>query len=211
MATSARPMPRHAARLAAAGLLGILVNAVVLLVAPLLRPEISLLDGGLSEYGIGRWAALQNVGFAALGAGSLAIATALSLAPIRSPWLLVGTSLLALAAAACAGLAAFPMDAVGPATLLGDAHQTAGTLAVGLHLAALLATALAFRAEPGWRPLAVPGLLLFATAFSGALFSQAELLWEALPIPFGVTMRMVIVPVLVWWATVAIRLRATDG
>jgi hypothetical protein len=209
--TPARPAPRHAARLAVAGLFGVLVNAIVLLLSPLLRPEISLLDGGLSEYGIGPWAALQNVGFFALGAGSLAIAAALSLAPIPSPWLPLGTALLALAAAASAGLAVFPMDAPGPATFLGDTHQTAGTLSVGLQLAALLATALAFRSAAGWRPLAARGLLLFSTALAGALLTQAKLLWEALPIPLGVSMRMIVVPVLIWWATVALNLRAPNG
>lgn len=198
--------------LAAVGLAGVLVNAAVLLAAPFLRPEIGLLDGALSQYAVGPRAVLQNVAFVALGTGSLAIAIALSLTTNASPWLPVGTALLALAAAACGGLAAFPMGGPGPATALGDTHQTAGTLAVGLQLAAMLATALAFRSgDAAWRSLAVPGLLLFAVALGAAGLTQAELLWPALPIPFGVVMRMVVVPVLLWWAIIAIRLRADPG
>ncbi|MBA3415791.1 MAG: DUF998 domain-containing protein [Chloroflexia bacterium] len=197
--------------LATVGLVGVLVNAAVLLAAPLLRPEIGLLDGALSQYAVGPWAALQNVGFVALGVSSLAIAAALSLTPTGSPWLLVGTALLALAATACIGMAAFPMGAVGPATPLGDTHQTATTLAVGCQLGSMLATAIAFRTDPAWRSLVPPGLLLFSTALIGALLTQAELLWPELPIPFGVVMRIVVIPLLIWWALVALRLRAHPG
>ena len=203
---------RHAvAGLATFGLAGVLVNAAVLLAAPLLRPEVGLVEGGLSEYAIGPWAWLQNVGFFALGVGSFAIAVALSLGTTTSSWLPIGTALLALAASACLALAAFPMGGLGPTTLLGDAHQTAGTLAVGLQMASLLATTLAFRSDPEWRPLAAMGPRLFAIALGGAFLSQAELLWPALPIPFGVVMRMVVVPVLIWWTVVAIRLRADSA
>ena len=197
------------ASLATAGLVGVVLNVALLVAGPFLRPDISIFHGALSQYALGPWAWLQNAGFVVLGASSLAIAVALALTPIPSPWLLLGTSLLALSAAACIGLAAFPMGGPQPTTILGDAHQTAGTLAVGLQLGALLATALAFRASPTWRGLARLGLLLLAIALVGAVLTQAELLWPALPIPFGVVMRMVVLPTLIWWTVIAVRLRAT--
>lgn len=207
MARSDPRLPSPIAALAVVGLLGVIVNAAALIAAPLLRPEIGLIDGALSQYGIGPWAAVQNAGFVALGVGSLAIAAALSLTAKSSWWLSLGTALLALAAAASIGLAVFPMNAPGPTTTFGDTHQTVGTLAIGLHLAAMLGTTIAFRANRDWANLYRPGLVLFAIALANALLTQAELLWPALPIPFGVVMRLVVVPVLLWWGVFAVRLR----
>lgn len=198
--------PRWQHTLALFGLAGVVLNVALLVAGPFLRPDISILHGALSQYALGPWAWTQTVGFVLLGLGSLAIAVALAPVSIPSPWLPIGTSLLALSAAACLGLAAFPMGGPQPVTLLGDAHQTAGTLSVGLQLGALLATALAFRRSPAWRSLTWPGLLLLAIALIGALLTQAELLWPELPIPFGVVMRMVVVPTLVWWTIVAVSL-----
>lgn len=190
------------------GLVGVLVNLAALLVTPLLRADRNPIDHGLSEYAIGPWAEIQNVGFVALGIGSLAVALALPAAGIASRWLPVGAVLLGLAGVANVGLAVFPMVEDGPPGLFGDVHQTAGTFSVAFHLAAMLALALAFRTDPRWRPLARWALPLWLVPLIGSLLTQAELSFPDLPIPFGLVMRAVVFPVLIWWTLVAVRLRA---
>lgn len=194
------------AALAGIGIAGIAVNAAALAAAPLLRPEISVVHGALSQYAIGPWSWLQNLGFVALGLGSMALACALALAGPMSRWLLATTLSLVVAGAASLGLAVFPMGEPSATTLLGDLHQTAGTIAVAFHMAAMLALLLACAADAGWRSLRAIGWLCWAVALAGALATQAELSFPHLPIPFGIVMRMVVAPVLFWWALVAIRL-----
>jgi hypothetical protein len=194
--------------LATVGLTGVVVYLAILIVSPFLRPDVDLLWGALSDYAVGPFAEVKNAGFITLGIGSLAIALSLALAPLRSRWVLPGVCSLTIAGVACVGLAAFPMGVPQPTTILGDAHQTAGTLSVAFHLAAMLAITLAARVEPPWQRFVPAGAALFAVALLGALLVQAELLWAGLPIPFGLASRIMVVPVLGWWTIVAIRLRS---
>jgi hypothetical protein len=192
--------------LAAVGLLGVGLNAFALLAMPFLRPDVGLVGGAISQYGFGPWAWVQNAGFVALGVGSFALAGAIALAGPASRWDLPAALALAVAGVGCVGLAAFPMDVPSVTTPLGDTHRTAGTIAVGFHLAAMLAFLLAARDDPRWRRLVRPGAALWLVALANALLTQAELSVPDLPIPFGVVMRLVAVPVLAWWAVVAWRL-----
>jgi hypothetical protein len=186
------------------GLAGVAINAAVLLAAPVLRPEISLVHGALSQYAIGPWSWLQTVGFLALGVGSLCLAWALTLAGPASRWDLPAAIALVVAGLGCIGLAAFPMGVPSPMTPLGDLHQTAGTIAVAGHLTAMLGVVLAARDDQRWRSLVVPGAVLWLVALANALATQVELSVPELPIPFGIVMRLVTGPVLVWWAAMAV-------
>ncbi|MGI9254025.1 MAG: DUF998 domain-containing protein, partial [Thermomicrobiales bacterium] len=97
--------------LAAIGLAGLGFNFAVLLLAPLIRPDVDLLRDGLSHYAIGPWGGMQEAAFVALGFATAAIGLALILtgAPTRrSGWL------LSLSSAGFLGLAAFPMGEAGP-------------------------------------------------------------------------------------------------
>ncbi len=192
--------------LAALGLAGVVVNAAVLVAAPLLRPGISVVHGALSQYAVGPWAWLQNLGFVALGIGSLALACALALAGPLSRWLLPAILSLAIAGTASIGLAVFPLGEPTATTPLGDLHQTAGTIAVAFHMTAMLALLLAGSTDPDWRALRPVGVAGWLVALVGALATQAELSYPDLPIPFGIVMRMVVAPVLLWWSLVALRL-----
>ncbi|MFM9105136.1 MAG: DUF998 domain-containing protein, partial [Chloroflexota bacterium] len=88
--------------LAAAALGGILVNAAVLLAAPVVRPDVDLLRDGLSHYAVGPGAALQEAGFLALGVTCAALGVALWR---RAPATRLAGALLGLASAGFAGLA----------------------------------------------------------------------------------------------------------
>src|SRR5829696_7330579 len=185
---------------------GIVINFVVLVVTPVLRPELNLLEKSLSYYAVGPWGVLQAVAFATLGISSMALGAALR-STIKSWWVWPIVLLLTLSGIASLGLVWYPIDAPGPTTILGDAHQTAGTTGGVAQLAAALAFTLAARADSAWRELFRPALALFLLALLGAILSQVSIWWPYLGIPMGATMRLLVVPLLVLWAIVALRLR----
>jgi hypothetical protein len=99
------------------------------------------------------------------------------------------------------------MDAPGPATILGDAHQTAGTVGGVAQLAAALAFSIAVRTDPAWSGLFMTALVMFLLALVGALLSQVAIWWPHLGVPMGATMRLLVIPLVALWGLVALRLR----
>ncbi|HET7092679.1 MAG TPA: DUF998 domain-containing protein [Thermomicrobiales bacterium] len=192
--------------LAAIGLFGIALNGVALVAAPMLRSDVDPIATGLSYYAVGPWSGIAIAAFVALGVACIAIALALVAALRGSRLIALGAWLLGLSGLGCIGLAAFPMGQPGPTTPIGDLHLTAGTLAVTLQLTALVALNAGFAAEPGWRALFRAGWLLGGLAAIGAALQQIAIWRPDLPMPEGVSMRLVLVPLLAWWGVIALRL-----
>jgi hypothetical protein len=115
--------------------------------------------------------------------------------------------LLTLSGIASLGLVWYPIDAPGPATILGDVHQTAGTIGGVAQLAAALAFTVATRADPKWSGLSRIALAMFLLAVVGAILSQGSIWWPQLGIPMGATMRLLVIPLVVLWGLVALHLR----
>ena len=190
-------------------LIGVVINLVVLVATPVLRPDLNLLEKSLSYYAIGPWGVLQSMGFAAFGIASITLAVALRRAGINSTWLRPILLLLVVSGVASLGLVWYPMDAPGPATVLGDAHQTVGTIGGVAQLMAALAFTVAIRANSTWAGLFITALVAFILALAGALLSQVAIWWPHLGIPMGATMRLLVIPLVALWGLVALRLRQT--
>jgi hypothetical protein len=188
-------------------LIGVAVNLVVLVAAPVLRPDLDLLQNSLSYYAVGPWGALQSIAFAALGISSFALGLALRRADLMSWWLWPIVFFLTVSGVAGLGLVWYPIGAPGPMTMLGDAHQTAGTVGGVSQLAAALAFTVAVRADSAWSRLFVPALVMFLLALAGALLSQVAIWWPHFGIPMGATMRLLVIPLVTLWGLVALRLR----
>jgi hypothetical protein len=188
-------------------LIGIAINLVVLIATPLLRPDLNLLDKSLSYYAVGPWGMVQAAAFVAMSIASFALGAVFVRGGAAS-WLaiLVGI-MLEIAGIASLGLVWYPMGATGPATPLGDAHQSAGTIGAVAQLVAVLAFALAMRGDPGWNALVPPTLIAFLVSLTGAMVTQAAIWWPALGIPMGASMRLFVVPLVILWGAVAWRLR----
>jgi hypothetical protein len=204
-----RPRNRLACGWALVVLVGVVINLLVLVVTPVLRPDLNLLEKSLSYYAVGPWGAIQAAAFIALGIASAALGMALIGARIASPWVWLIVLLLIISGVASLGLVWYPMDAPGPATILGDAHQTTGTIGGVAQLAAALAFTVAIRADPAWRGLFLTALAMFLLALLGAILSQVTIWWPHLGIPMGATMRLLVVPLTILWGLVALRLRRT--
>jgi hypothetical protein len=196
---------------AVVALIGVVVNLVVLAAMPVLRPDLNLLQKSLSYYAVGPWGVLQAVAFGALGISSIALCAALCHTGLATWWLWPIVLLLAVSGVASLGLVWYPIDAPGPATILGDAHQTAGTIGGVAQLTAALAFTIAVRADPAWRGLFVTALSMFLLALAGAILSQAAIWWPHLGIPMGATMRLLVIPLVALWGVVSVRLRRTCG
>jgi hypothetical protein len=188
-------------------LIGVVINLMVLVVTPVLRPDLNLLEKSLSYYAVGPWGAIQAVAFVALGIASPALGMALLSARIPSPWIWPIVLLLIISGVASLGLVWYPMGAPGPATVLGDAHQTAGTIGGVAQLAAALAFTIAIRADPTWGSLFQTALVMFLLAVTGAILSQIAIWWPHLGVPMGATMRLLVIPLVSLWGLVALRLR----
>ncbi|MBA2596988.1 MAG: DUF998 domain-containing protein [Chloroflexota bacterium] len=200
--------PRIACRLAEVALTGVATNLIVLLISPLVRPELSVLEHSLSYYAIGPWWALQTLAFAALGMASFALGMALPFIRLSTTWIAPASLLLVISGFASVALVTFPMGSAGPATMLGDSHQTAGTVGAVAQLVAALCFAIAIRRDPAWGNWFALSVVLLTISVVGALGSQAAIWWPERGIPMGATMRLVVVPLLVLWGLVAARLRS---
>lgn len=197
----------RASVLATVGLVGIGANAAALVVAPMLRPDVNPLRSGLSHYAVGPWSGVQSAAFIALGIGSLALAGALWLIASGDLWTRLAAVMLGLASFSVAGLVAFPMGAGGPVTPIGDLHLTAGASATGwqfLAAGALLPGLRSWRYEEQVTRL---GFLLLGLSLPGAAALRVAVSRPDLQIPEGLAMRVVIVPLLLWWTLIALTIR----
>jgi hypothetical protein len=206
-ATAIIPGTRAACVYADVALIAIAINLIVLIATPLLRPDLNLLEKSLSYYAVGPWGTVQAAAFVAMGIASFALGAVFVRGGVASRWMMLVGIMLEIAGIASLGLVWYPMGAAGPATPLGDAHQSAGTIGAVAQLVAVLIMALAMRGDPGWKSLVPPTLITFLVSLAGAMVTQAAIWWPALGIPMGASMRLFVVPLVIFWGVVAWRLR----
>ncbi len=187
-------------------LTGTAINLAVLLVAPISRPDLDVLQQPMSYYADGPWWLLQTAAFGAMGMASLAMAVALWRIRPGSVWAAVYIAGLAIAGCSAIGLMIFPMGSEGPMTFIGDTHMTAGTIGGIAQLLATLAFTIAIWNRTAWAPFQILGTIVVLVASVGALASQLEIWRPELDIPLGGTIRLVVLPLLLYWGAVALRL-----
>lgn len=196
--------------LCAVALVGIVANAVALVAMPLLRPDVKLLWASLSHYAVGPHGRIQSLAFVALGVACLALSAAVPRAVARRPVTWAASLLLTVAGVGMVALATVPMGVPQPHTPLGDIHQTAGTIAVVAQFGALAALLLAVPDGPEWASLRRAGVATGLVALVAAAFHQLAIWFPSLGVPEGVTIRVVLLAMLVWWALVARRITQPD-
>lgn len=192
-------------------LVGVLINLAALLITPIARPELNLLKYSLSYYAVGPWAMVQTASFTAMGVASLTLGVAFLRIEPGSIWMALCAVMLLISGIASLGLVVFPLDSGGPATAIGDMHQTAGTIGGVAQLAAALTFVLAARSSKRWAGLFLPALAVFVVSLVAAMLSQLAIWRPDLGIPMGATMRLVVVPLILLWGAVALRSRQKCG
>jgi hypothetical protein len=199
--------PPHLAGLA---LVCLLLNVGILFLAPFARPDLDIWHRSLSYYAVGPWAIVQNAAFVSMGLASLALGVALLWPPPGNIWQRASGLALLVGGLSSIGLVVFPIDATGPSTFLGDTHQTAGTIGGVALLVATLAMGMAARTNPSWSRLRVPALIALILSVTGAVATQASIWWVDLGIPRGLTMRLVVAPLVIFWSLVAQQIRRSN-
>jgi len=188
-------------------LLGIAINLIALLVSPLVRPDLNPWRDSLSYYAVGPSSWLQSVAFGAMGVALAALGLGLKRVPVAPRWRTLCRAMLVVSGVCSVGLFVFPMGAPGPRTFIGDLHQTAGTIGGVAQLIAAFAFAVAVRHSRQWSTFFIPAIVALLLAATGALLTQIAIWYPDLGIPMGATMRLVVVPLVLFWGAVAIRLR----
>ncbi len=196
-----------ACRLADIAAVAAAITIVALLAAPMLRPDLDVLDTSLSYYADGPWGKVQSLAFVAIGVALISLAFALALAVASSPWLALCSTALVTSGLASFGLVLFPMGAPGPHTIIGDAHMSVGFAGAAVQLAGALAFLLAIWALPAWSAYRAVGIAVVAVSLISALASQLAVWRPDLGIPMGGTIRLFVAPLILYWGAVALRLR----
>ena len=192
-------------------LLGIGINLAVLLLSPLVRPDLDPWHNSLSYYAIGPSSWPQSVAFVAVGVATAALGLGLKRIPVDPRWRTLCGVMLVISGGCSVGLFLFPMGVPAPRTFIGDLHQTAGTIGGVAQLIAALAFAVAVRHSRKWSTFLTPTIVALLLAATGALLTQIAIWYPDLGIPMGATMRLVVVPLLLLWGAVALRLRWPSG
>ena len=119
----------------------------------------------------------------------------------------IAAVMLGLASFNFVGLAVFPMGEGGPMTPIGDLHLTAGTFAIGWQFLSVSALLLGLRAWRHEEHVIRLGIVLLGITLLGAASVQVAIWRPDLQIPEGLAMRVVVVPLLLWWALIARTIR----
>ena len=189
------------------GLVGVGVFVLALVALHLLDPDLSVVDGYISEYALGDYGWLSRAADFALGAGVIAIALGLraTLAPgkrVTASWVLV---LVVGVGWFVSGLfATDPTDAI-ETTTTGTIHDTAGYVQLLSVLISSWMLRGVFARDERYTHRA-RAQLWFAVAISATMVATS-LLFE---VSVGLPQRALVVVVLSWLAFLAINLRQVD-
>lgn len=195
-------------RLAEAGLAGSAVFLASLVVAPLVRDDLSPLQDAVSLYATGPEGGLQTAGFILPGPAFVALAVGLrrALRPGRAADAAAGLVGLFGVSSVLVGL--LPTDAPGAgATTTGGLHAIVAAVALTSVPAAMPFTRAALPRRAGLTHLRRPTTALFGAAVAWYVGLVATLGRDA----FAVTERGLLVTVHLWLILVALRLRRVAG
>ena len=179
------------------------VAALVLL--HILRPDYTPVDHMISDYAVGRFGWVMTTAFVALSAGCLMLGLGMAAAGPRS---IAGRCAVVLLWVATVGMlvtAIFPTDLEAAAsTTTGNIHTASFLVNVFSVLLCSLLFAVSFRQSEPWRGYRWTGLSL-AVAVLAAFIAQFLTLHRGAP--YGLTNRLFVAVLMVWFLTTATNLR----
>jgi hypothetical protein len=187
----------------ATGCFGYFIVALVLLHG--LRPDYTPVDHMISDYAVGRLGWLMVTAFVAVAMGCLTLGLGMVAAGPRSLPGRAGVLLLWVATVGLLVTARFPTDLETAATTATGNIHTASFLVnvISLILCALL-FAISFHQSDDWRGYRWIGLAL-ALALLAAFIAQFLTLHRGAP--YGLTNRLFVAVLMVWFVTTAMQLR----
>ncbi len=199
---SIRPASAHRlVALGVAGIAGTLVYPYAVAVVQMLQHGYDGSSQAVSQLVHGDHGILVAVGAVLLGAGSIAIASALRIAGPQGEAARAGRLFLRAWGVCAIVWGAFPVDRDGGSTtFVGSVHAVAGGIGFACLALALLTASRGLRHDPYWRPLRLPALALTAVAVA-ALVSM-YLVPDA---AYGAMQRTFLAAADIWLLAVAFR------
>lgn len=178
---------------------------VVLVLLHVLRPDYTPIDHMISDYAVGRLGWIMTTAFVALSAGCLTLGLGMAVAGPRS---VAGRAAVLLLWVATVGLlttAVFPTDLETAATTTtGNIHTASFLVNVVSMILCSLLFAVSFHQNGDWRSYRWTGLGL-AIALLAAFIAQFLTLHRGAP--YGLTNRLFVAVLMVWFVATAAQLR----
>lgn len=195
-------MTRTERALAAVGLMGVALFALLVVLLHDLRPNLAPTTHYISEFAVGDYAPFMVGAFVVLALAKFCIAEALrrTASSRWGPWALIIDGMAVLA------VAFFSTDLPGqPTTFHGMVHNAAALVSFLASLVAFVLFTNAFRGDTRWKPDAPKFLALTTLALLAFLAFVPSTLLNVLP---GLTQRIFIATILLWLALAARRAAA---
>ncbi|HWW27647.1 MAG TPA: DUF998 domain-containing protein [Caulobacter sp.] len=178
---------------------------VVLILLHVLRPDYTPIDHMISDYAVGRLGWVMTTAFVALSAGCLTLGLGMALAGPRSVPGRAAVLLLWVATVGLLTTAIFPTDLETAATTTtGNIHTASFLVNVTSMILCSLFFAVSFHQSDDWRSYRWAGLAL-AIALLAAFIAQFLTLRRGAP--YGLTNRLFVAVLMVWFVATAAQLR----
>ncbi|MDV6329936.1 DUF998 domain-containing protein [Asticcacaulis sp. 201] len=184
--------------------------SIALIALHFIRPDYTPIDHMISDYAVGRAGWLMTTAFVALGFGCLSLSLGLWRAGPKKVSATIGRLLLILAFLGLMVTAVFPTDLeTAKDTLHGTIHTASFLVNIVSISVAALTLSLSFGADPRWKSIRLPSLLI-VVALVGAFVVQYLTLHRGAP--YGFTNRAFVLVVMSWLFFVAFCLKKiADG
>jgi len=178
---------------------------VVLVLLHILRPDYTPIDHMISDYAVGRLGWVMTTAFVALSAGCLTLGLGMAMAGPRSVPGRAAVLLLWIATVGLLTTAIFPTDLETAATTTtGNVHTASFLVNVISMILCSLLFAVSFHQSDDWRSYRWTGLAL-AIALLAAFIAQFLTLHRGAP--YGLTNRLFVAVLMVWFVATAAQLR----
>lgn len=178
---------------------------LALLLMHVLRPDYALRTHMISDYAVGPYGWVMTTWFIAMSCGCLMLMFGLARSGLKTVLFKIGAGLLTVASLGLLISAFFPTDLEeAPSTRTGDIHAISFLINIVSILLSMILLTVSFRSHPRWRTyqrIAIALTLLVVTAFFIQFFTLHR------GAPYGLTNRLFVIVVFVWFFTTSIRLR----
>jgi hypothetical protein len=170
--------------------------SVVLIALHFVRPDYTPIDHMISDYAVGRAGWLMTTAFVAFGSGCLSLSLGLWRAGPRGVSAIIGRLLLIVGFLGLMVTATFQTDLeTAKDTLHGTIHTISFLVNIFSISIAALTLSLSFGADPRWKHVRLPALLI-VVALIGAFVVQYMTLHRGAP--YGYTNRAFVLMVMSW-------------
>jgi len=177
-----------------------------LLLMHVLRPDYTMRTHMISDYAVGRYGWVMTTWFIAMSCGCQTLMFGLARSGLKTVSFKIGAGFLCVASIGLLISAFFPTDLEEAAsTRTGDIHTISFLINIVSIILSMIFLTICFRSHPRWRSyqrIAIMLTLLVVTAFFIQFFTLRR------GAPYGLTNRLFVVVLLVWFFITTFRLRA---